>query len=406
MLAAASSCRPPDRPAAGPSRDSAGISIIESTAPIWSAGKGRTVVDSPVIDLGGGTDPHSSFGSISNVLRLSDGRIVVGEQTPTTLRYFSRDGQWLYDVGAADDGAGELRSIFHLALGRNDTVAVYDLARRQLVLFDPNGALAATVPVAETLTPQGTNGYLPKGFAPDGRYLLQRDEVAFPFAGTSNSVIPDSTRIFWLSRAGALTDSTPRLRVGEIFGFPLTDAQGKQLTVPLARPLAPILHLAAGVDRIWMGDGSTWELRGFDGNGTLTTILRRPGERPLFTPAMRETFIAQYRARALIHGAGAMQQRFAAGMGRAPFPDRLPAFGDLLSGTDSTLWVDRTSPVDAGASQAGQIWTLFDPAGRWLGDVTMPPRFRLAAAGHDWVLGVWLDDHAVEHVRLYSLVER
>jgi hypothetical protein len=398
-------CSAPERPTT-PARDSAGIAIVESTTPIWSVGKGRVVIDSPVVDIGGGTDPHTSFGSISNVLRLADGRIVVGEQTPTTLRYFSRAGQWLYDVGAEGDGPGELRSIFDLSLGRNDTVAVYDLARRRLVLFDANGALAATVPVAEALTPAGSNGYLPKGFAPDGRYLLQRDEVAFPFAGAPDSVIPDSTRLFWLSRAGALTDSTPRLRVGEIFGFPLTDAQGKQLTVPLARPLAPILHLVAGSDRVWMGDGSTWEIRGFDGSGQLRTILRRPGERLRFTPAMRDTFIAQYRARALIHGTGAMQQRFAAGMGRAPFPDRLPAFGSLLIGADSTLWADRTSPVDADATHDGQVWTLFDPMGRWLGDVTLPPRFRLTAAGRDWVLGVWLDDHAPEHVRLYPLVER
>src|SRR5437868_6309722 len=73
---AASSCRPPARPAAGPSRDSAGIVIIESAAPVWSSGHGRIVVESPTIDLGGGSDPHTAFESITNVLRLVDGRIV------------------------------------------------------------------------------------------------------------------------------------------------------------------------------------------------------------------------------------------------------------------------------------------------------------------------------------------
>ena len=404
---ALAACTAPTRPRAdAPTRDSAGIAIIESPTPLWATGHGWTVADTPTLDLGGGTDPHAAFGSLSNALRLSDGRIVVGEQTPTALRYFSRDGQWLYDVGGAGDGRAELRSIFHLSLGANDTVAVFDLARRQLVLFDPNGAHALTVPIAERLTPRGTNGYLPKGLAPDGRYLLQRDEVAFPFAGAPNTLRDVSTRLYWLSRAGTLTDSSPRLRAGELFGFSLAAANGKGIVVPLARPLGPMLHVVAGADRVWLGDGSSWEIRGIDGKGRLTTILRRAGERPLLTAALRDSFIALYRAHATAPGMGEMRRQFALGMAKAPFPDRLPAYGTLMVGADSTLWAGHVSVLDGTAGDPGLAWTVFDPAGRWLGEVTMPPRFYPTSAGRGWILGIWRDEHDVQHVRLFPLVER
>src|SRR5512141_2721923 len=86
LLVALSACHPPVRPSAGPSRDSAGIAIIESTAPLWAAGHGWVVADSPTADLRG-------IGSPDAALRLSDGRIVVADGAPVGLRYFGRDGR-------------------------------------------------------------------------------------------------------------------------------------------------------------------------------------------------------------------------------------------------------------------------------------------------------------------------
>ncbi|MEO6067162.1 MAG: hypothetical protein ABIQ41_04155 [Gemmatimonadales bacterium] len=394
-----SSCRPPDRLTARPSgTDSAGISIVESTAPVWAAGRGWSVADSPTVEI-------AKIGSPMGAVRLSDGRIVVADGRPSGLRYFSRGGDALYEVGRAGEGPGELRSIYRLDRIRGDTVVVYDLSQRRLVFIDPNGALALAVSVAESLTPPGANGYLPKGVASDGRYLFQRDEVAFPFAGAEGSLVTDSTRILWLSRAGTFTDSTPRLVAGELFGFSLRAERDRRVLAPLARPLAPALRVAAGADVVWTGDGASWEIRGVDEHGWLTRILRIRRERPLLTPAFRDSFVARFRIRAAASGVTAIQRQFADGMGSAPFPERLAAFGDLLAGQDSTLWAQHVGLVEGLPGDGSLVWTVFDPAGRWSGEVTMPPRFRPTAVGHGWILGIWRDATDVPRVRLYPLVE-
>ena len=44
-----------------------------------------------------------------------------------------------------------------------------------------------------------------------------------------------------------------------------------------------------------------------------------------------------------------------------------------------------------------------DRDGQWVGNVTMPDRFRLEAIGPDRVAGVWRDAYDVEHIRVYAL---
>lgn len=51
-------------------------------------------------------------------------------------------------------------------------------------------------------------------------------------------------------------------------------------------------------------------------------------------------------------------------------------------------------------------WSVFDPNGRLLGTVPMPPKFGALQIGGDFVLGHWVDDLDVEHVQLYRLVKR
>ena len=46
---------------------------------------------------------------------------------------------------------------------------------------------------------------------------------------------------------------------------------------------------------------------------------------------------------------------------------------------------------------------MFDTEGRWLGMVETPRQFTVNEIGADYVLGVWLDDLDVQHVRMYRL---
>jgi hypothetical protein len=390
-------CTAPTRPRADAS-DSAGIDIIASAAPLWATGHGLVVADTPRAEFLGAGSPDVA-------VRLPDGRVVVADGAPVRLLYYQADGRPLYEVGRAGDGPAELRSIYHLDVGRADTVALYDLAQRKVMLFDPNGALALGLKIDSSLTPAGSNGYLPRGIAPDGRYLLQRDEVDFPFAGKAGEILADSSRLFWTSRQGTFTDSTVRLLVGELFG--LTVRAGRQeFTTPLVRPMAPALRVATGPALVWAGDGSSLEIRGLDATGKVVRIIRAARPRAPLTPALRDTFIARYRARVAGAGNATLPAQFAAGMQTAPFPADFPAFGDLMAGEDSTLWTQQVDHLEGPAGDEGLVWTVFDGAGRWLGDVTMPSKFRPTAVGRGWILGIQGRSGMVPIVRLYPLVER
>ena len=72
-LAAVCACSSGDAPkSAGPARrDSVGIEIVENTAPLWANGQGWTVVDSPLVDIGGvAGDPAYDLAQVSGVVLL------------------------------------------------------------------------------------------------------------------------------------------------------------------------------------------------------------------------------------------------------------------------------------------------------------------------------------------------
>jgi hypothetical protein len=93
------------------------------------------------------------------------------------------------------------------------------------------------------------------------------------------------------------------------------------------------------------------------------------------------------------------------------FAPNLPAYAQMLVDADRNLWVSDAALdwyLAQGFSRvpAGPIaWRVFDRDGRWLGRVTMPPRFRPMDIGSDYILGLWRDADDVEHVRLYRLTK-
>ena len=67
---------------------------------------------------------------------------------------------------------------------------------------------------------------------------------------------------------------------------------------------------------------------------------------------------------------------------------------------DGVLWVqDYIRPGERGE------WFAFDPAGRWVRSLVLPPRTRLLDIGPDWALVRTVDDLDVQRVQVRGLVE-
>jgi hypothetical protein len=92
---------------------------------------------------------------------------------------------------------------------------------------------------------------------------------------------------------------------------------------------------------------------------------------------------------------------YAARLERYRFAETFPAHFYLETDPAGNLWVQEYAS-DIGE---GRRWSVFNPDGRYLGDVDMPERFRLFEIGTDYVLGQWRDEDEVEHVRMYPLIK-
>lgn len=80
-------------------RDSAGITIVENSAPAWRPGEGWRIAAEPEVEIGvlEGEAPYQLY-RVRDAVRLPDGRIVIANGGSNELRYFAPDGRWLGTV--------------------------------------------------------------------------------------------------------------------------------------------------------------------------------------------------------------------------------------------------------------------------------------------------------------------
>src|SRR5690625_316049 len=82
-----------------------------------------------------------------------------------------------------------------------------------------------------------------------------------------------------------------------------------------------------------------------------------------------------------------------------PHRDSYPAFNRLLIDSEDHLWV-QAYPVPG---EAHHEWSVFDPAGYWLGDLQVPASLHIYQIGSDFILGRWQDEFEVHYIRIYEL---
>jgi hypothetical protein len=80
-------------------------------------------------------------------------------------------------------------------------------------------------------------------------------------------------------------------------------------------------------------------------------------------------------------------------------PTSLPAFESLVAAVEGELWVQAPAPSRGAPARYVVLSTGGSPIAR----VSVPAGFRVMDAGRDYVVGVHLDDDAVETVRVYAL---
>ncbi len=174
--------------------DSAGVRIVESTAPAWSAGTGWRVGTEPILTIGEVSgDLNYMFEGVSQALRMEDGTIVVVDRVARLLRLFDPAGVFIRSLGGSGEGPGEFQ-LLQEAWAHGDTLWASDNLQRRISVFDRGGDVLETIRVEAA---PGMGSRTAKTHFADGTVLV----LNAPSGGSrlgSGSVVPGG--VWTLSR--------------------------------------------------------------------------------------------------------------------------------------------------------------------------------------------------------------
>jgi hypothetical protein len=143
------------------------------------------------------------------------------------------------------------------------------------------------------------------------------------------------------------------------------------------------LWTVADDGRVFYGINSEYNIKVYDADGRLTSMIRREVARIPVTAEHKASILKAMRERMASMGmpaemTGGLEEMF-------EFAEFFPAIAGLVAGPEGTLWVQRVrleadmnlvSPLSGGfASYGADIWDVYDREGNFLGPLTLPARF-------------------------------
>lgn len=108
------------------------------------------------------------FTQVEDALRLSTGGLVVADGGENDLREYDANGNYVATWGKEGDGPGEFRDIGNLERWSADSVAVWDMFRKVLAVFDMEGIAGRTLAVSTD------NNLSLAGILPNGQLVFER----------------------------------------------------------------------------------------------------------------------------------------------------------------------------------------------------------------------------------------
>lgn len=400
LLVAAAACSPADRGRGEASvRDSAGIRVVVQQAPRFAGESAWRVSDAPVVEIGQQEgDSTLLLHRVEATTRTDDGRIVIANANLPLLRWYAADGTYVQGTGRPGGGPGEFAAeggMITALWPMQDSVGTWEHSARRLQVFGPDAqvARAVTLELPSDMPP----GSYPQifGMTGDGGFvgvLLAQPSADAPVG----SVIRDSLTFVRYDSTGAYRGAI--LRAPGYVWYVLEMQRGDQSFRTLGRPpFSPSPLAAAHDDGLYYSSADRWEIRDFDVNGRLRTLIRREEPRRELTEELVD------RSKELtMRGAPAdpaTRREWERTVEEAPYPDSIPALRRMRVDRDGMLWVQA---YDAPGDTA-LVWSVFDAQGQWLSDVQLPLELELHEIGTDYVLGVVRDELGVERVRMLSL---
>lgn len=369
-------------------RDSTGIQIVETRRGQWPAGREWRVPAPPRLEIGViEGDPAYQLFRVTGATRLRDGRIVVANGGTSQLRVYDAEGRFVGEAGGAGEGPGEFRALWGIWPYRGDSLLAWDGRLRRVSIYDGSVQFGRSARLERP-------GFNPRmlGAFPDGSVVTFDEQLEVPDAGPREQYGVFARH----GPEGAFLDSIARYPTYTTVPVKSPDGSDGFISVETfgARTAA-----AVAPAKFVVGTARDYELRVHSPGGLLVRLIRWRGP----DRTVRAEDVAKYREEILESARNVDELRLRrAEIEQTPVASEFPAHRLLHVDRSGNLWVESyPRPGESGP----RTWTVFDAAGRMLGDVALPERLWIFEIGEDYVLGVERDELDVEHVRLYSLVK-
>lgn len=341
-------------------------------AVIWLANQPPSLRIGPepslVVDQPGLGD--EAFADVQGVALLSDRRIAVADASIPAVMIYTEAGSLSVAVGRNGDGPGEYRRPRLIGVTPGDSLVIYDVQTRRLLLFASSGAFLRSI----------TLGGLP---------------------GSVLEVLRFGDGEVWLKRNDHRPAPSPtgnRLVEGSIVRY---DPGGKVTTVVAAFP-GGLLHprgflfygwLASAIvtdSSIWLGLGNQPEVVEYEiGHGGPRRRLRWTHTVHLVDDAQRAAMIDLARSR---NASPDM-------MTRDRFADTVPVFSRLLPDPGGGLWI---IGYEAPFATSDSAWYV-RPNAATIETIPIPRGFRPTAFARHAVAGVLFDDDGIPRPAIFPL---
>ena len=383
--------------------DSAGVRIVTNTDQgFWEEGGGWTLEEELRIGTIEGQLEYQ-FGQIGLIAVDSRDRIFVLDIQVRDIRVFSPDGTYEQTIGGPGDGPGELGAeVGTLYMGPGDTLLVPDLGNQRINRYAPNGESLGSFPLR-------LEHGLPMSIVATRTGVVA--EQVRPLALPDMPARDNMDVIVTLATDGSVIDTLIRFPPGA--SLVLNDARGAQRTVFAAEPVWTL----SDEMELFFGITNEYRISVFGPNGSLRRVVTKPAEPAPVTErdidmmweVIEEEVRASFPPEAFVQFMQQTRQSIS-------FAEFFPAFVSMSVGPNGSLWVQHLRPpaevteeeletYDMTQDIGSRDWDVFDPDGRYLGIVTMPPRFTPRIIRDGKIYGIWRDDLDVQYVIRLRIVE-
>jgi len=375
--------------------DSLGIPVVFSTGPAWDSGQNWRLSETPKLSIGVRTgDEAYLFFNVADAFQLPDGGVaVVHSSRPPSFRLYDQAGKHIRSFGAAGEGPGEFRSLPLGWLEEGETLGGYDPTLGRITRFTMDGQLLDTQMVPRVRSPMGPGDTdLPPRWVDrfgDGRLLGFPSAVPYE-EGRSRPVFP-----FTSLDLSTLRYDTLALALGADW---LVKGLEKGFFAEFSTAVFSPMSVAVAHDTTaFVSDTKDFWITEVAPGGRVVRRFGRAWEPKPVTPEEKE----KYRAQVLSGAQSDFERRDAESRLRIMvFADTHPAHDTrMIVDSGGNLWV----ALQPSETTETRMWSVFDPEGVYLGDVSIPKLLRVKEIGIDAVVGVWRDELDVQSVRAYHL---